>query len=80
MKIFNYYKEKNQDNNKDLYLKSIFYGILLAVIVLTGGKILIVLVGFLIEYWIWAVSIVVGLFLLRRFMRKKRIQPERRYY
>lgn len=81
MKIFNYYTEKSDSKNQEIFFKAIVFGILLALAFIVGGKVLIFLIEFLIKYWMWALGLTAGLFILSRIMKgKKNKIPQRQEY
>lgn len=72
MRFGNYNPERKEKGKEDIYLKAIIFGVILAIAFIGGGKILIFLVSLLIKYWTWVLGILIGLFLLRHFLSKKK--------
>lgn len=64
--IHGYSPERKEKSSLDIYMKVILFGIVAACIFIVGGIGFRFLIQTMIEYWAWALGVVMGLILFKK--------------
>jgi len=72
MKFGNYNPEKKEKGSSQIYIKVIFFAMLLAFGLIGGGIALKFIIKLIIKYWVWCLGIIGSLLFVKNVLLKRK--------